>query len=83
MKCQMLSGMLLTCSVSYVYCFSYWIIGVFAGWFLGWFELADAGLLWEKNIVGWLNKSDWNQQANRAYVISYSFKLNIGIPSTN
>ena len=30
------------------------LIGLFAGWFLGWFGLAGAGLLWEKNTVGWL-----------------------------
>ena len=30
--------------------------------------LAGAGLLWEENIVGWLNKSGWNQQANRVNI---------------
>jgi len=29
---------------------------MFAGWFLGWFGLAGAGLLRKKNTVGWLNK---------------------------
>ena len=39
--------------------------GVFAGWFLSWFGLTGAGLLWEKNTIDGLNKSGWNQQTNR------------------
>ena len=39
--------------------------GVFAGWFLDWFGLVGAGLLWEENTIDWLNKSGWNQQTNR------------------
>ena len=43
-------------------------ISVFAGWCWCWFKLTDADFLWEKNIVGWLNKPGWNQQANMMYV---------------
>jgi len=46
-------------------------IGLFAGWFLGWFRLASAGLLWEENTVGWLVWTGWNQQANRLQVPSF------------
>ena len=31
---------------------------------------ADAGLLWEKNTVGWLISPGWNQQANRLSVVT-------------
>ena len=40
------------------------LFGLFAGWFLGWFGLAGAGLLWEENTVDWLIYAGWNQQAN-------------------
>ena len=38
--------------------------GLFVGWFLDWFGLAGAGLLWEENTVDWLIWAGWNQQAN-------------------
>jgi len=37
------------------------LFGLFAGWFLGWFGLAGAGLLWEKNTVDWLIRSGCEQ----------------------
>jgi len=46
--------------------------GPFAGWFLGWFGLTGAGLLWEENTVGWLVWAGWNQQANRVKVKIWS-----------
>ena len=42
--------------------------GLFAGWFLGWFGLAGADFMWEKNTVGWLVWAGWNQQANRLFL---------------
>ena len=42
---------------------------LFVGWCWRWFGLADAGFLWEKNTVDWLNKPSWNQQANMVFEV--------------
>jgi len=55
-------------------------IHVFAGWFLGCFELAGAGLFWEENTVDWLNKHSWNQQANMMNVSMTIQLVQIGNP---